>query len=110
MSETSDVVRPTIKKLNGIPGVVAYRIHSGRVPVRGGWMHLGETGTPDIGCTVRGLSVYFECKDDKGETKKAQLKWHARARRAGALVFVVRKSESAVAEVRKILANKLEVA
>lgn len=101
--ETRDVVRPTLECLNGIPGVIAYRIHSGKVKVRGGWMHLAPEGTPDIGCTVRGLAVYFECKSDDGEVSEEQRDWHARARRAGALVFVIRKSSAAVEEVRKLL-------
>lgn len=103
MSETRDVVRPTLELLNGIPGVVAYRIHSGKVKVRGGWMHLAEPGTPDIGVCVRGLAVYFECKAAKGSVSDEQLTWHARARRAGALVFVIRKPSAAVEEVRKLL-------
>ena len=104
MSETRDVVRPTLELLNSIPGVVAYRIHSGKVKVRGGWMHLAEPGAPDIGACVKGLAVFFECKDAKGLVSEEQLAWHGRARRAGALVFVIRKPSAAVEEVRKLLA------
>lgn len=104
MSETKDVVRPTLDCLNSIPGVVAYRIHSGKVKSRGGgWMQLAEPGTPDIGACVRGLSVFIECKTTKGLVSEEQLEWHARARRAGAMVFVIRKPSAAVEEVRKLL-------
>lgn len=103
--ETRDVVRPVLELLNGIPGVVAYRIHSGTVRVRGGWMHLAEPGTPDIGCTVRGLAIFFECKTAKGLVSEEQLAWHARARRAGAVVCVIRKPSAAVDVVRQILAG-----
>lgn len=103
MSETRDVVRPTLEILNGIPGVIAYRIQSGKVRVRGGWMHLAEPGTPDIGCMVRGLSVFFEAKAPRGVLSDEQLRWHERARRAGAIVVVIRKPSTALDEVRKIL-------
>lgn len=106
MSETHDVVRPTIELLNGIPGVVAERLHAGRVKVRGGWMHLGHPGAPDVVATVKGLSVYFEAKTAKGLVSEEQLEWHARARRAGAMVFVIRKPSAAVEVVRKILAGQ----
>jgi hypothetical protein len=109
MTETSDVVRPTLEALNGIPGVVAYRIHAGKAKVRGGWMHLGERGIPDIGCCVRGLSVFFEAKAAKGLVSEEQLAWHGKARRAGAMVFVIRSPGAAVEVVRKVLANQLEV-
>lgn len=108
MSETSTVVRPILDALNGVPGCVAYRIHSGKVKVRGGWMHLAEEGTPDIGCVVRGVPVFFEAKAPKGLVSERQLEWHGQARRAGAFVFIVRSPASAVDVVRKILANRLE--
>lgn len=103
MSETSDVVRPTLEALNSIPGCVAFRIHSGRVKVRGGWMHLGESGLPDIGAVVRERPVFFEAKDVKGLVSEDQLKQHARIRRAGADVFVIRSPREAVDVVRAIL-------
>lgn len=109
MTETHDVVRPTLDLLNGIPGVIAYRIHSGKAKVRGGWIHLADPGTPDIGATVKGLAVFFEAKAAKGLVSEEQLEWHARARRAGAMVFVIRRPSTAVDVVRKIL-NGQEVA
>ena len=110
MSETSEVTRPTVDALNCIPGVIAIRIQAGRVKSRGGgWMQLAEPGSPDVIAVVKGLAVFFECKAPKGLVSEEQLAWHARARRAGAVVVVIRKPSAAVDVVRKIL-NGQEVA
>lgn len=64
MSETSEVTRPLLDALHAL-NIYAVRTHSGRVRIRGGWMHLGPKGTPDI-------SGYFA--DGRGfviETKKS---------------------------------------
>lgn len=47
MSETSEVTRPLLVALAKL-GVYAVRVQSGRLRVRGGWMHLAPEGTPDI--------------------------------------------------------------
>ena len=103
MSETRDVVRPTLDLLNGIPGVYAFRIHSGRVKVRRGYMHLAAPGTPDIGAVVRGVPVFFECKSARGRVSDEQREAHYRISRAGGSVVVVKRPSAAVDVVRNIL-------
>lgn len=102
MSETSTIVTPALEALNAIPGVVAYRIHSGRVQVKRGWLHLGPSGQADIGVCVRGRCLFLEAKTAKGLVSEEQLQWHGRARRAGADVLVIRSVREAVDAVMAV--------
>lgn len=104
MNETSSIVTPLIKALNGIPGVFAHRVLSGNAAVRGGRVHGAEKGTPDVHVTVRGMSLWFEAKLAKsGRVSPEQLAQHARLRRAGARVEVVTSVAEGIATVREIL-------
>src|SRR5262252_8425545 len=51
-------IRTALKQI----GVPCYRIQSGRVKVRGGWMHLNDAGTPDLLATplIRVMSDEME--------------------------------------------------
>lgn len=103
MSETAEIVHPALEALNAMPGVVAYRIHSGKVAAkRGGWIHLGPSGQADIGVCVRGRCLFLEAKTAKGLVSEEQLAWHGRARRAGADVLVIRSVREAIDAVRAI--------
>jgi hypothetical protein len=103
MSETSDVVTPTITALNGIPGVVAYRLHSGRVKVRGGYMRNNEPGAPDIFAVVKGVPVFFEAKSATGELSDDQTAEAFRISRAGAQVWCIRSVHEALKVARRML-------
>jgi hypothetical protein len=72
------------------------RIQCGRVKVRGGWMHLAPTGTPDL--YVLGWG-WLETKMDKTKPSPDQLAMHDRIRRAGELVAVVRTPAEAIRAV-----------
>lgn len=111
MSETSEVVRPTIDALNRIPGVFAYRVHSGKVKVRNGWMKLADSGFPDIACVVQGAACFFEAKKRRTKNaaivfKKDQLSTHDTLRRCGARVVVIESVAEAIAVVREILSGE----
>lgn len=103
MSETSTIVTPSIKALNGIPGVLAYRVHSGRVKVVGGWMHLGPAGFPDIGCCINGLSVFLEAKLPGKKPTSQQLSTHLWLRKSGAFVYTIESVHDALDIARRFL-------
>jgi hypothetical protein len=78
-------------------GFLVIRVHSGTVKVKRGWMHLGPEGFPDL--LVVGQR-FLEVKTDDGELTLAQRTMHARIRRAGELVSVVRTPAEAIRAVR----------
>lgn len=77
-------------------GRTAFRVQSGKVKVRGGWMQLAPVGTPDL--YVLGWG-WLECKAERGKLSMNQLVMHERIRHAGELVAVVRTPAEAVAAV-----------
>lgn len=103
MSETSELVNPFIRWCNGIPGVWARRIHSGKVAVRRGWLHLGSEGAPDALWMVDGRSYLTEFKKPGERPTAAQLKEHARIRRAGSVVYTRDDIELAKEDVRSAI-------
>lgn len=74
-------------------GRMAFRVQSGKVKVRGGWMQLAPTGTPDL--YVLGWG-WLECKAEKGKLSPAQLAMHDRIRIAGERVAVVKTPAEAI--------------
>ena len=104
MSETSDVTTPLIEALNAIPGVVARRQHAGRVRIRGGWMHLGAEGWPDILVIVHGRAILLETKPRKGGRMEAsQIEMHKKLAANGIPVRVCRGVAEGISIVRDIL-------
>ncbi len=102
MSETSSIVTPAYETLNAIPGVVCYRIHAGKVKVRGGWMRQNDAGAPDLLVLVRGIPIAMEAKLPKGLVTEDQLKEHGRIRRAGGAVVIIRSAHEAIQIVRDV--------
>lgn len=80
MSESSDLTSPLVKAIKQI-GIMATRMNSGKVRVRGGWMQLHEPGTADILCFPRGRVVWLETKTIKGTTNKEQIENQAEFQR-----------------------------
>jgi hypothetical protein len=79
MSETA-LRSAIVDALNATGLVRVWSIHAGRVKVRGGWLHLCPTGTPDVvGYTLRsGRFVGIEIKVSGNRTKKERAeKQHA---------------------------------
>lgn len=108
MNETRDITGPLKRAIESLPYCTAHRLQSGRVKVRGAWMHLEREGTPDLLALLSTgdappLPVYFETKAPKKGATAVQLKVHAELRRTGALVFVVQSCQAGIAEVRRIL-------
>lgn len=94
MSETSDIVTPTLETLKRM-GVIAWRVNAGGRTRRS---VQAPPGTPDIigALPPNGRLFGLEAKAGKGKLSEAQEVWHTRAREAGVLVGVVRSLSEAV--------------
>lgn len=62
MTETRDIVGPTLRALNRIPGVICLRLQAGTVRARGGFVRGNAAGTPDLLAIVRGSAIFMEAK------------------------------------------------
>lgn len=78
-------------------GRLVIRIQSGRVRVKGGWMHLAPTGTPDLYVVGWG---WLETKLENTKPSAEQLRMHARLRSAGERVEIIRTPSEALSAVR----------
>ena len=98
MTAERDIKRAILEALHAA-GIIAFRVHSGRVKVKRGWMHLAPEGTPDIVAIVppHGRFLGLEVKTDEGTERDGQLEFAKGARRHGAAVCTVRSPREAVA-------------
>ena len=72
MSETREVTNPLVKMLNQA-GIFAMRLNSGKVKVKGGWMHLCPSGTADIIAFPKHKPItWVETKLEKGKQRPEQ--------------------------------------
>ena len=85
MSETSTIVTPLLKALNGIPGVICLRLHAGTTPVRGGYIRQNEKGTPDL-LVLLPEPLFIECKLPGEKLSAEQLRFRGRAQKNGITV------------------------
>lgn len=99
MSETelSRSIRRALTQL----GVWCIRVQAGVLPLSIGgaarYIHGAEPGTPDLCLPAIG---WLEVKTAKGKLVPSQVVWHARAKREGVRVAVVRSVGEAVTTVR----------
>ncbi len=102
MSVEGDIQAAILEAFHDM-GVLAWRVQSGTVKVRGGRMNLAPAGTPDIHVLVppNGRFLGLEVKAPDGRVRAAQIAWHERARRDGAAVAVVRSVAEAIAAFRE---------
>lgn len=101
MSETSEVTTPGLEALSMLPQTWAERMHSGKVSVRGGWMHLAHEGTPDIVGARKGRAFACETKrSPKEKLREAQERVAEEMRRAGVFVY---RADTAAEVVSKLL-------
>ena len=61
MTERKDITTPILKALIQL-GIMAHRINSGTVKVRGGWVKLAPEGTADIVVYPRAIAGRFGLK------------------------------------------------
>ena len=87
--------RVALAELKKLPGVMAWRVNSGR---RGGVSFGGIIGAPDIQGIVGGHGRFFavELKTMRGRTTPEQDAWHARAIERGGLVWVARTLDEVI--------------
>lgn len=96
MSETalSKAIRDALKRVRHVK---VLRLNSGRVRVKGGYVHLCEPGTPDILVMLPHQRVcWLEAKTRDGVVEDDQIEWHAEAVALGHTVHVVRDVQQAV--------------
>lgn len=89
MSETRDITRPIYDALKK-RGLFVIRLNSGKVRVRGGYMHLCEEGTPDLlvfvpitvesefpglRAIVETRITWIETKELKGKLREKQIEF-----------------------------------
>lgn len=91
MSET--IISKSIADYLNARGIYNLRVNSGRVRVRGGWMHCAPEGTPDRFFLMPGLWGGLEIKVPGEKPTAAQLEQHMRIRLAGGIVIVARSVE-----------------
>lgn len=103
MSETSEVTGPTVKALKRIPGIDAWRVQSGILPMGGRYVHCAPPGTPDILVVIRGRVLYLEAKTETGKLSPVQVARHKELRSVGCRVEVIRSVKEAIAIVREML-------
>jgi hypothetical protein len=85
-------------------GIWCWRQNSGSVPTRGGYFHGAPKGTPDVLGTLDGRLFGIEVKTAKGEERKTQEAWAAKAKLNGVLYGVARtpgEARELIAEWRK---------
>jgi hypothetical protein len=88
-TDENAVQRDLIRHAQELLGVLAIRINSGRVKVRGGWMTLAPIGTPDLLFVLfGGRCCWLECKTPAGKLSADQARMHAELRRRGHVVIV----------------------
>lgn len=70
-------------------GYIVERLQSGKVKVKGGWMQLCDTGTPDTHIVgLKGFHFYWETKKPGGKPSKEQLLKKADYESRGFLVYI----------------------
>ena len=113
MSAETPIIRAILDGLHKL-GIESWRCQSGKVKVRGGWMELAPTGTPDlIGYYPRFTTVVregarrlvspgtmfgVEVKVPLGRHKhsEAQLAWGLRLEQAGGVYILARGLDEAL--------------
>lgn len=87
----SDKIRDFLKK----KGFIMYRMQSGRSRVKGQWVTLNPTGTPDlIGITPRGRFIAIETKSSHGKASEAQKTILEAYRKRGGIAMVAPSFDS----------------
>lgn len=88
MSETSDIVSPILDALKQA-GIFAMRMNSGKMRVRGGYVHLCPVGTPDIVIYPCGrVPVWIECKVLSKKLRQSQIEMRVKLKALGHRVVV----------------------
>lgn len=92
----SDIQREIVRMLRA-SGWLVYRMNSGKVKVRGGWIELAPIDTPDLLAFRTDMPVHwFECKTERGKLTAGQQQQHEILREYGHVVAVVRSIDDVV--------------
>lgn len=85
--ETQTITTPTLAAINQVPQAFALRVLSGRVQVRGGWVHGAEEGTADIVGGFYGRVFAVETKTPEGRFTDAQIRFLERIEAQGGIAI-----------------------
>lgn len=99
LTTETDLKARITKAVKAIPGVKAWRNNAGRVKVRGGWMQLGETGSPDILVFTSKSTGGFEVKRPGVEQDPDQIRFQSEWEALGNWYMVVSTEQQAVDKV-----------
>jgi hypothetical protein len=95
---------PVIRDVAAKLGVVALRLNSGGMRVKGGYVHLLPPGTPDfLVLGAHGQCVWLEAKAPGKKLSKEQEEWRRKAARLGHVVELVDSLESVVKAIKEHL-------
>ena len=101
MSETSELTGPAIKAIKQC-GVWATRMQAGRVKVRGGWMVLCPSGTPDILARPQGRICWIETKIGKNGQTPEQIDFQRMSKEWGDEYYLCRSLDDVLSVLRTI--------
>ena len=100
MSEQSEITGPLVKMLRQM-GIFTLRLNSGKVRVRGGYMHLCPEGTADILCWPKGRTCWLETKASKGMMRDKQMEFRDTVTSLGHEYHAVRSIDAGLDAVRE---------
>lgn len=93
-----DLVKEIISHYKNRDNIKLFRVHSGKVQIRGGYMQLAPAGTPDI-CGYKGNTfIAIECKTKEKASKlnSEQESFKAHAQNNGVVYIEARHLQDVV--------------
>lgn len=89
MKRESDIQRECMRVLKEWGCQIVYRMNSGKVKVKGGWLQLAPEGTPDLLAFYGLFFLWVEVKQPGEHATPEQQAMHALLRSMGHVVIVV---------------------
>ena len=81
-------------------GIFTLRLNSGKVRVRGGYMHLCPPGTGDILCWTKGRTLWLETKALKGVMRDKQIEFREMVTALGHEYYEIKSIDAGLDAVR----------
>jgi Holliday junction resolvase len=93
-----DLVKAIISHYKNRDNIKLFRVHSGKVQIKGGFMQLAPAGTPDLVGYKGGSFIGIECKTTAKESKLSpeQIEFRTHVYRSGAVYIEARHLQDVV--------------